>query len=81
MAESDPLGQTKYPFCKIDASLVVAANELALAIRDTNPVTPLHTLILPRQLRPLTSTLRPRKRRLWMSFCGHRRAGRGIRRR
>jgi ATP adenylyltransferase len=37
------------PFCLIDASHILASTELALAIRDPNPVTPLHTLVLPRR--------------------------------
>lgn len=34
-------------FCAMAGELVVAHNSLAYAIRDTSPVTPLHTLILP----------------------------------
>lgn len=37
------------PFCSIDPSSVVAGNELVFAIRDAYPVTPLHTLVLPRR--------------------------------
>jgi ATP adenylyltransferase len=44
--QSDP---SACPFCRIDASAIVAGNGLAFAIRDLNPVTPLHTLILPRR--------------------------------
>jgi len=36
-------------FCAIDDELMVARNHLAYAVRDTSPVTPLHTLILPRR--------------------------------
>jgi diadenosine tetraphosphate (Ap4A) HIT family hydrolase len=32
-----------------DSSQVVMRNELSFALRDTTPVTPLHTLILPRR--------------------------------
>lgn len=37
------------PFCTVDASAIVAENGLAFAIRDAYPVTPLHTLVLPRR--------------------------------
>jgi ATP adenylyltransferase len=37
------------PFCSTDPSVVVASSDLAFAIRDANPVTPLHTLLLPRR--------------------------------
>ncbi len=36
-------------FCTIEPAVVVAANDLAFAIRDRTPVTPLHTLVLPRR--------------------------------
>jgi len=34
-------------FCTPNKELIVANNRLAYAVRDTSPVTPLHTLILP----------------------------------
>jgi ATP adenylyltransferase len=36
------------PFCNVDRELV-AENELAIAFRDLYPVTPLHTLIIPKR--------------------------------
>jgi ATP adenylyltransferase len=36
-------------FCGLDPALAVACNALAIALRDRFPVTPLHTLILPRR--------------------------------
>jgi ATP adenylyltransferase len=36
-------------FCTIAPRQVIAANALAFAVRDTSPVTALHTLILPRR--------------------------------
>lgn len=36
-------------FCAPAAERILAANRLAFAVRDTSPVTPLHTLILPRR--------------------------------
>ncbi len=36
-------------FCAIAEADIVAANDLAYAVRDTSPVTPLHTLVLPRR--------------------------------
>jgi ATP adenylyltransferase len=36
-------------FCTIGEELMVASNQLACAVRDTSPVTPLHTLVLPRR--------------------------------
>lgn len=37
------------PFCALPAGRVVMANDLAVAIRDGYPVSPGHTLILPRR--------------------------------
>jgi ATP adenylyltransferase len=37
------------PFCKIDQGRIVAENELCYAIRDGFPVTPMHTLIIPKR--------------------------------
>jgi ATP adenylyltransferase len=34
-------------FCTMNKEQIVARNSLAYAVRDTSPVTPLHTLILP----------------------------------
>lgn len=36
-------------FCASAPAHGIAANDLAYAVRDTTPVTPLHTLILPRR--------------------------------
>lgn len=36
-------------FCEISSERVIASNSLAYAIRDNFPVTPLHTLIIPRR--------------------------------
>jgi diadenosine tetraphosphate (Ap4A) HIT family hydrolase len=46
---NDPLSpnQTACPFCAMAPSVTVISNYLAFAIRDLNPVTPLHSLILP----------------------------------
>jgi ATP adenylyltransferase len=35
-------------FCRLADGQVVAKNQLAYSVRDTSPVTPLHTLILPK---------------------------------
>lgn len=37
------------PFCRRDALEVIAENDLAFALRDRKPVTPLHTLIIPKR--------------------------------
>lgn len=34
-------------FCELPASQIIDKNELAIAIRDKNPVTPGHTLVIP----------------------------------
>jgi ATP adenylyltransferase len=34
-------------FCTLGCDTVIARNDLAYAVRDTSPVTPLHTLVLP----------------------------------
>ena len=36
-------------FCEIPADRVIASNDLAYAIHDCFPVTPLHTLIIPKR--------------------------------
>ena len=36
-------------FCAIAEADIVAANDLAFAVRDTSPITPLHALVLPRR--------------------------------
>lgn len=40
---------TPCPFCDIPADRVVAGNDLALSVRDLYPVSPGHTLIIPRR--------------------------------
>lgn len=37
------------PFFKLDPARVIAANELAVAVLDNYPVTPDHTLIIPKR--------------------------------
>ncbi len=37
------------PFCLIPEANIVTSNSLAYAVRDASPVTPLHTLVLPRR--------------------------------
>ncbi len=37
------------PFCALPAAQIVAQNALAFAVRDIAPVTPLHTLVLPKR--------------------------------
>ena len=41
--------ETDCLFCGIDSSRIIAENELCYAIRDGFPVTPLHTLIIPKR--------------------------------
>lgn len=36
-------------FCTLAKAQAIAGNSLAYAVRDTSPVTPLHTLIVPRR--------------------------------
>lgn len=36
-------------FCEIPSERIIASNELAYAIRDGFPVTPMHTLIIPKR--------------------------------
>ncbi len=43
---------TTSPFLSIPASEWVASNALAFAVRDRHPVTPGHTLVVPRRLVP-----------------------------
>jgi ATP adenylyltransferase len=37
------------PFCEVPEDSVIAENELAYAVRDAFPVTPLHTLVIPKR--------------------------------
>jgi ATP adenylyltransferase len=41
--------QSGCPFCELPTDRIVAENELAVAIRDGFPVTPLHTLVVPKR--------------------------------
>lgn len=41
--------ETACAFCTIAQQQFVARNRLAYGVRDTSPVTPLHTLVLPRR--------------------------------
>ena len=41
--------QAECLFCDIDSDRILSANTLAVAVRDTYPVTELHTLIIPRR--------------------------------
>jgi ATP adenylyltransferase len=36
-------------FCELPAGRIIASNALAVAIRDQHPVTPLHTLVIPKR--------------------------------
>ncbi len=40
--------QTECPFCRVDLTRVVLSNNVAYAIRDAFPVSPGHTLVIPR---------------------------------
>lgn len=54
------------PFCNIDKHRVVIENELAFVIRDSYPVSPGHTLILPkRHLASLWQTTTEEQLALW----------------
>ena len=37
------------PFCDLPEDLAIAQNDLAIVLRDTFPVTPLHTLVIPKR--------------------------------
>ncbi len=37
------------PFCLMPGANIACSNSLAYAVRDSSPVTPLHTLVLPRR--------------------------------
>ena len=37
------------PFCQLPGERIIGENDMAVAIRDGYPVTPLHTLIIPRR--------------------------------
>jgi ATP adenylyltransferase len=37
------------PFCEVPGNTTISENELAYAIRDAFPVTPLHTLVIPKR--------------------------------
>jgi diadenosine tetraphosphate (Ap4A) HIT family hydrolase len=44
--------ETRCPFCEMPKDRVLAENELAYAVRDAFPVTPLHTLVIPKRHAP-----------------------------
>jgi ATP adenylyltransferase len=41
--------QAECPFCDLERDRIVGENRLAVAVRDAYPVTPLHTLVIPRR--------------------------------
>ncbi len=43
------MNSTSCIFCDLDKDRIVISNELALSFRDNFPVTPLHTLIIPKR--------------------------------
>jgi diadenosine tetraphosphate (Ap4A) HIT family hydrolase len=44
-----PEARTACPFCTLPESRIVASSELAMAIRDGYPISPGHTLIIPKR--------------------------------
>ena len=50
-------------FCTMDQQQVFASNGIAYAVRDTSPVTPLHTLVLPNRHVADYFELEPEERR------------------
>lgn len=44
-----PEARAACPFCALPAARIVASNDLAMAIRDGFPISPGHTLIIPRR--------------------------------
>lgn len=46
----EPRGEARSPFVRIPESEWVASNALAFAVRDLNPVSPGHTLVIPRRV-------------------------------
>lgn len=54
------------PFCPPPPERVVASNELAVAIRDGYPVSPGHTLVIPRRHVALLADVKPEEAKaLW----------------
>lgn len=49
MVEARLTNSLACPFCSIASSAMIAATDLVFALRDAYPVTPLHTLVLPRR--------------------------------
>ena len=49
-------------FCALPAAAVLAANPLAFAVRDKAPVTPFHSLVLPRRHVASWFDLKPEER-------------------
>ncbi len=48
-ANSLDRGESGCPFCEVPRDTVISENELAYAVRDAFPVTPLHTLLIPKR--------------------------------
>lgn len=42
-------GEADCPFCHLPGERIIVENQRAVAVRDRFPVTPLHTLIIPRR--------------------------------
>lgn len=47
--DSYQLRKAECPFCQMESARVVGENELAYVIRDGYPVTPMHTLVIPKR--------------------------------
>ena len=63
------------PFCPLDPARVVASNPLAVAIRDGFPVSPGHTLVIPRRhVASLAEVTSEEARALW-ALLGEARSG------
>jgi len=68
MGESFENKSEECPFCDFSKDRTVAQNELAFVIRDGYPVTPLHTLVIPKRHFTAISILSPGGMETWKTL-------------
>lgn len=72
---TSPDGRAACPFCSLPDGRVVASNALAIAIRDGYPVSPGHTLIIPRRhVASIADATQDEVRALWSLLADARRS-------
>jgi diadenosine tetraphosphate (Ap4A) HIT family hydrolase len=70
-----PEARSVCPFCTLPAARIVASNDLAMAIRDGYPISPGHTLLIPkRHVASIADATPDEMRSLWALLAEARRS-------